>query len=285
MADSGRGRGRGRGGGPGRGGGDFGGGRGYQGGSGGYGGGGGGYRGGPGGGGGFRGGRGGGRGGGPVGPSIYPPNQAVDLPPRLTDGSQDALIKRFKDEGGKPPIEMPYRPGYGTLGTKINLRANFFAIKLPKGPFYDYSVTITDVTPKTAEGSGKGAKGKGKAQSSDSADIKAPIKRRIFELLEEDKLFQPYKSFVVHDYSQRIVAAKKLPQPLKLTITFKEENQKEPDLYEVSVEFLDDIKLEPINRYRLFILLQRMIILNVFAGIRKATCSTEITIFSPPLLL
>ncbi len=226
-----------------------------------------------------------------MGPLIYPPDQPVNLPPRLTDGSQDALIKRFKDEGGKP-TEMPYRPGYGTLGNKINLRANFFAIKLPKGPFYDYSVTITDVTPKSAEGSGKGSKGgkgKGKPQSSDPADIKAPIKRRIFELLEEDKLFQPYKSVVVHDFSQRIVSAKKLPQPLQLTITFKEEDQKEPDdkkkaLYEVTVEFLGDINLEPINRYHLSILLQRMVILNnVFPGIQKATCSTETTIFSLPL--
>ena len=34
--------------------------------------------------------------------------------------------------------------------------------KLPKGPLYDYSVTIADVTPKTADDSGKGGKGMGK---------------------------------------------------------------------------------------------------------------------------
>ena len=68
-----------------------------------------------------------------------------------------------------------------TLGNKIDLLANFFVIKLPKGPFYNYSVTITDVTPKSTEGSGKGGKGKGKPQSSDPADIKAPINWRIFE--------------------------------------------------------------------------------------------------------
>lgn len=154
---------------------------------------------------------------------------------------------------------MPPRPGWGTLGKKINLRANFFAVKLSKGPFYDYSVIIADVTPKTADDGGKGGKGggrgKGKARSGgDPGEIKAPIKRRIFELLEEDRVFQPYKSFVVHDFSQRIVAAKKLPQPLQLTITFREEDEKEADvkkkiLYTVTVELLGEIDLNPLNRY------------------------------------
>lgn len=153
---------------------------------------------------------------------------------------------------------MPTRPGWGTLGKKINLRANFFALKLPKGPFFDYSVTIADVTPKTADDGGKGGKGgkgKGKSRSGgDPAEIKAPVKRRIFELLEEDRLFQPFKSFVVHDFSQRIVAAKKLPQPLKLTITFREEDEKEADvkkkiLYDVTVELLGEVNLDPVNRY------------------------------------
>lgn len=216
------------------------------------------------------GGRGRGRGGGSgiEGPLIYLPNRPLAVAPRLTDGSQDALINRFKEQGSKQ-VEMPTRPGWGTLGLPIHLRSNFFGIKLPKGPFYDYSVTITDVTPKTADNGGKGGKGRGKPRSGDDpTNIKAPIKRRIFELLEEDKMFEPYKSFVVHDYSQRIVAAKKLPQPLKLTITFREEDEKEPDdkkrdLYEVSVEFLDEIKLEPINRYLLSISLATVILTNL----------------------
>jgi eukaryotic translation initiation factor 2C len=182
---------------------------------------------------GFHGGGGGrGRGGGRgiEGPLIYPPNRPVAVAPRLTDGSQDALINRFKEQGRKQ-VEMLTRPGWGTLGVPTHLRSNFFTVKLPKGPFYDYSVTITDVTPKTVDNGGKGGKGgkgRGKPRSGDDSptNIKAPIKKRIFELLEEDKLFERYKSFVVHDYSQRIVAAKELPQPLKLTITFREEDEK-----------------------------------------------------------
>lgn len=234
------------------------------------------------------GGRGAGR--GIEGPLIYPPNQPLAVAPRLTDGSQDALIKRFKEQGSKQ-VEMPTRPGWGTLGLPIHLRSNFFAIKLPKGPFYDYSVTITDVTPKTADNGGKGGKGRRKPRSGDDpTNIKAPIKRRIFELLEEDEVFERYKSFVVHDYSQRIVAAKELPQPLKLTIAFREEDEKEPDekkkiLYEVSVDILDEIKLEPTNRYSFVYFISGCHsdqLLSIFTGIQRGTCNIENMYYNRP---
>jgi eukaryotic translation initiation factor 2C len=203
-----------------------------------------------------RGGRGRGeRGGGPVGPLIYPPNQPVALPPRLTDESQEALIDRFEAEGGKS-AELPLRPGYGTLGTEIKLRANFFTVKLPEGPYYDYSVTITDVTPESVDDSGKDVKGKVKARS--SGDIKSSTKRRIFELMDEDQLFEQYRSLIVHDHSQRIIAAKELPQPLQLTITYREDSEEEraPEkkkpLYEVTIQFLGEVNLGPINRYCFF---------------------------------
>ena len=234
---------------------------------------------------GFHGGGGGrGRGGGRgiEGPLIYPPNQPVAVAPRLTDGSQDALINRFKEQGSKQ-VEMPTRPGWGTLGVPTHVRSNFFMLKLSKGPFYDYSVAITDVTPKSVDNGGKGGKGRGKRSGDDSAtNIKAPIKKRIFELLEEDKLFERYQSFVVHDYSQRIVAAKELPQPLKLTIAFREEDEKEPDdkkkiLYEVSVDFLGEIELEPINRYFVHFIsgCHSDHRLSVYIDIQRATCNTE----------
>lgn len=190
-----------------------------------------------------------------MGPLIYPPDQPVVLPLRLTDGSQEALIERFEAEGGTS-AELPLRPGYGTLGTEIQLRANFFTVKLPKGPFYDYSVTITDVTPKGVDDASTDIKGKGKARSSrDPANIRSSTKRRIFELVDEDRLFEPYRSLIVHDHSQRLIAAEELPQPLQLTIAFREdsEEEKQPEkkqpLYEVTIQFLGEINLGPISRY------------------------------------
>ncbi|KAH6903111.1 ribonuclease H-like domain-containing protein [Coprinopsis sp. MPI-PUGE-AT-0042] len=47
--------------------------------------------------------------------------------------------------------ELPVRPNYGTLGKQINVRANFFPIKVPKIPLYEYDVAIT---PKAKEQSG-----------------------------------------------------------------------------------------------------------------------------------
>ena len=190
---------------------------------------------------------------------------------------------------------MPTRPGWGTLGLLTHLRSNFFAIKLPKGPFYDYSVTITEVTTKTIDNrgkGGKGGKGSGKLRSGDDSptNIKVPIKRRLFDLLEEDKSFEQYKSFVVHNYSQRIVAAKELLQPFKVTIAFREEDKKEPDdkkgiQYDVSVNFLGELKLEPINRYFFVHFIsgchsdQR---LSVLTDIQRATCNTENLSYNRP---
>ncbi|KAF8637180.1 hypothetical protein AX17_002993 [Amanita inopinata Kibby_2008] len=219
-----------------------------------------------GGGGGFegRGGGGGGRGGPPRGrggPIIYAENRPAVLPPRLTDNSQNQLIQTFKSVSYN--IERPLRPGYGTRGTPITLRANFFPVRLPKGPYYDYAVVVTD----TAPASGKGGKGKkkGKGQtaggpgdagpgdSQDAPDVKPPIKRRIFQLLETDPAFQSYRAFVAHDSSQRLVAAKKLPQPLDISITFIEEDENRAregaKVYNVSIQYLGDIDINAIVRH------------------------------------
>lgn len=39
--------------------------------------------------------------------------------------------------------DLPVRPGFGTEGRTINLRTNFFPVKVPKGPLYEYDIKIT----------------------------------------------------------------------------------------------------------------------------------------------
>jgi eukaryotic translation initiation factor 2C len=108
---------------------------GFRGGGGGGGGGGSGFRG----GGGDRGGFGGGRGrGGP--PQIF----AAGTPPRPDErlvASAAAVAANLKAAVPYNP-RHPLRPSFGTLGTEVILRANFFPIKMPKGPIYEYSVEI-----------------------------------------------------------------------------------------------------------------------------------------------
>lgn len=96
----------------------------------------------------------------------------------------------------------PLRPGFGNLGTKILLRANFFQVQFKEGlVIYDYDVKIT---PKMEL---------------------ARLKGRIFELLELNNDFQKFKPFIAHDRSQRIVCSRALPQPLSFDITYVEEEE------------------------------------------------------------
>ena len=126
----------------------------------------------------------------------------MQIPPRLDEPQLQRLIAGFKAVKSKPV--MPLRPGFGTKGTPIKLRANFFAMTVPKGPVYDY---VVEITPNT--------------------DINN-IKQRLFNLLEQSDLCRPHLSYIAHDRNQRLVSAKKLPQPLDIQIPFYEEHERGP---------------------------------------------------------
>lgn len=143
---------------------------------------------------------GGGRGrGGP--PQIY----AADVPPRIDPRllAADGAVASFKTVPFDPA--HPLRPGFGTLGQPVVLRANFFPITFLQTPIYEYKAVITPTT-----------------------DIQR-LKTRIFQLLEASPEFRPHVAYTAHDRSERIVAAKKLPQPLSAAITFFEEGQAGPE--------------------------------------------------------
>jgi eukaryotic translation initiation factor 2C len=180
------------------------------------------------------GGRGGGfgapRGGGGFGGGFGAPQGGsvifnADIPARpdarLSKDNLDKLIATFKKSPAR--IELPLRPGYGTLGNAITLRSNFFALKLPKIAIYDYNV---ELKPKT--------------------DINR-LKGRIFELLEKSPQCAPLLSHIAHDRSQRLVSARQLQQPLDIQIPFYDDGQSGPQAdaktYTVSIVF--HRKLDP----------------------------------------
>ena len=208
---------------------------------------------------GFRGGRGGGRGGGgggagrggPAG-SIFAEDVEARLPSHFEDDSQERLIQAFKSVSFQQ--QRPLRPGYGSLGKEITLRANFFPVRLPKGPFWDYKVTIKVVEPqdepkpvKKGKERDTGKQATASKRGKDSSRILASMKRRIFELLEKEPSFQPYRALVAHDHSQRIIAAKELPQPLEILLRYIEEDEQQPrndaSWYSISIEFERQINL------------------------------------------
>lgn len=114
-----------------------------------------------------------------------------------------AGVEKFKTVSlvRKDP-KNPLRPGFGTLGTPIVVRANFFALKFPRGLIiYDYRVEFNPTT-----------------------DI-GRLKGRILDLLLASPQFTRFKAIVAHDRSERLIAARELPQPLSVDIRFVEEGE------------------------------------------------------------
>ena len=161
----------------------------------------------------FRGGPGGGRGrGGNFG--IWQENVRVAHSPQLRE-EEDRAVARFKAAPDDSP-ELPLRmfpesdanahihlfgsqgDGWGTQGQAGVVRANFFVIRLPKDPIYDYTVKITP-------------------------DPNRWVKERIFQLLEQHPTIAPFARFIAHDKGERLVSARELEQPLEVTIDHTDE--------------------------------------------------------------
>ena len=154
-----------------------------------------------------------GRGGPPSGPIIYQENVPARVPSQLEPSTLKRLIESFK--AVKVSAERPLRPGYGTVGNPINLRTNFFAVKIRKSTFYDYVVTIE---PKS--------------------DVRR-IKARLFKLLEQTSALRPHQATIAHDGAQRLISANPLPQPLDIPVQFYDDDERGPGpkakVYTVSI--------------------------------------------------
>ncbi|CAK5263252.1 unnamed protein product [Mycena citricolor] len=165
------------------------------------------------------------RGGGPPrgqdAPLIFMQGAPAPLAPRLSDDSHAQLIKSLSKIRADP--SRPVRPGFGTSGRAITLRANFFPIRIPARPIFDYSV---EIVPKT--------------------DIRR-LQARIFALVELSAQFEPMRKSVAHDGGARLVSAHKLPQPLSISVPFYEDGQPGPGsnavVYTVNIKF--DKQLDP----------------------------------------
>ena len=156
-----------------------------------------------------------GRGFGGPGPAIFARNIPAHVPDRLSTANLRQLITGFESMTVKS--DRPLRPGYGTVGRTITLRANFFAVKVPQRPIYDYAV---EISPKE--------------------DV-TRVKARIFQLLEISSLGREHLPYIAHDRSQRLVSAHKLPQPLNIKIPYYDNDQDGPShdakIYTLSITF------------------------------------------------
>ncbi|TFK31811.1 argonaute-like protein [Crucibulum laeve] len=179
------------------------------------------------GGGGFRGGSGGRERGG-----VFAPDQPANIDARLTDNSQDVLINSFKSLS-LHSTELPLRPDFGKVGKHIKLRANFFPVKVPKGPFFEYEVTLSPVAGTAIR----------------------RVKRRIFQLAEQSPDWTRFglKGIVAHDHSAKLIAAKKLPQPLAIHVPFYDEDEDGPKPggkeYTLTISFIQNIDMTRLISY------------------------------------
>ncbi|KAG6860411.1 hypothetical protein C0995_011482 [Termitomyces sp. Mi166 len=184
-------------------------------------------------GGGDRGGyRDGGRGGGPGerGGIFAPGPAAIDA--RLQDKSELALVASFKNLnlGGD---DIPLRPDFGIRGSQVKLRTNYFPVKIPKRPLYEYEVTISP-TNKTAM---------------------RRVRRRIFQLAEQsrDWAHKGLRGNVAHDHSSKLISAKKLDQPLTIKVPYFDEDEDGPKPngpeYTLSIQYSRDIDTRGLVSY------------------------------------
>ncbi|KAI0291922.1 Piwi domain-containing protein [Multifurca ochricompacta] len=164
----------------------------------------------------------------PSAPLIYKGDHPVKIDARID--AADALITNLRVLKHGP--EHPVRPGYGTLGRAVVVRANFFPVNLERDTYYEY---IVEISPEP------------KSQ-------KSRIKRRVLTLFELSAVARPYVDKVAHDGAQRLIAAERLPQPLRGNVEYYEDGDKGPsqnaDRYSVEVKFSKELHTAPLKRFQ-----------------------------------
>ncbi|KAK7032399.1 hypothetical protein VNI00_013147 [Paramarasmius palmivorus] len=168
------------------------------------------------------------RGAGRATPAIFKEGSPAMPDDRLRDNDLNALVSSFRNlQVASNDPRRPLRPGFGTQGTPITLRANFFPYRLPKDlVVYEYRV---EISPQTA------------------------LKRRMFKLLEESPQCRPFIKHIAHDGSEKLVSSKPLPQPLNISIVFREEGEAQPranaKVYNMSIALTTTIDTRQLPRY------------------------------------
>ncbi len=149
-----------------------------------------------------------------------PHNAPSTVDARLaSDADLTALTNGFRNLSATSTPRV-LRPGFGRAGTKISLRANFFAVKYPKNlVLYDYPITIRP----------------------EVATTERRTRKRIMQLLEQSREWTPYVDSTANDGAQRIITKKRFPdEPFAITITYIEDGETGPrpgaQVYSIELE-------------------------------------------------
>jgi eukaryotic translation initiation factor 2C len=160
------------------------------------------------------------------------PNEPAIVDVRLTDASQDTLIAAFK--GMRVQSEdLPLRPDFGTVGTQVKLRTNFFPVNIAKASLFEYDIAITPTAGTAVR----------------------RIRRRIFELAAStpDWTRHGLRGRVAHDHSSKLIAASKLPQPLTIDVLFYDEGEDGPreggKMYKLTFNYIRELETESLFQF------------------------------------
>lgn len=159
--------------------------------------------------------------------------QRAEIDRRIADNSDKALVATFASRSGDDPDSMPLRPDFGTEGREIKLRTNFFPVRVPKGPLYEYDVTITPVAGTAVR----------------------RVKRRIYQLAEQTTTWEQANMTgrVAHDNSAKLIASFQLPQPLAIKVPYYDEDESGPQKggkeYTLTIKFIQEIDTSNLVRY------------------------------------
>ena len=164
--------------------------------------------------------------------SVFRAGVPANIDSRLSDNSQEVLINALRNLRLKSD-DLPVRPGFGTEGRPIKLRANYFPIKVRSSTYYEYDVALSPVAGTAIR----------------------RVKRRIFQLAEQSPDWERFglKNTVAHDHSAKLISPRALPQPLSIRIPFYDEDDQGPKAggkeYTLTISFIQENDLSALLRY------------------------------------
>ncbi|KAF8128683.1 Piwi domain-containing protein [Boletus edulis] len=158
----------------------------------------------------------------------------ANIDQRIADGSDKALVASFASSSRTGDDSMPLRPDFGTEGKEIKLRTNFFPVRVPKGPLYEYDVAITPAAGTSAR----------------------RVKRRIYQLAEQTTAWTQANMTgkVAHDSSAKLISSFELPQPLTIKVPYYDEDESGPPQqggkeYTLTIKFIQEIDTSNLLSY------------------------------------
>ena len=172
--------------------------------------------------------------------SVFMRGQPANIDRRIADDSDKVLVAKLSRSRPHTPDKMPLRPDFGTSGREIKLRANFFPVRIPKGPLYEYDVSITPA----------------------AGTATRRVKKRIYQLAEQTASWQQagMSGRVAHDSSAKLISAFELPQPLDIRVPYYDEDETGPPQtggkeYTLTIQFIQEIDTGDLVRYLLQIVI------------------------------